>query len=98
MIVAPMASATGRNAISISASRPDMGPMRVLTLRCKNSWKVEGGSFRRPCGFEFCPLLEGRRPPPESLPSFLVSPETDLDFLLIEDPFASIVVPSQEAS
>jgi hypothetical protein len=80
------------------ASRPDMGPMRVLPLRCKNSWKVEGGSFRRPCGFEFCPLLEGRRPPPESLPSFLVSPETDLDFLLIEDPFASIVVPSQEAS
>jgi hypothetical protein len=54
--------------------------------------------LRRNPGFEFYPLLEGRRPPPESLRSFLVSPETDLDFLLIEDSFASIVVLSQEAS
>lgn len=43
-------------------------------------------------------LLEGRLPPPESLWSFLVSPKTDLDFLLIEDSFASIVILSQEVS
>jgi hypothetical protein len=43
-------------------------------------------------------LLEGRLPPPESLRSFLVSPKTDLDFLLIEDSFASIVILSQEVS
>ena len=47
---------------------------------------------------EFRPLLEGRRPPPRPLGSFLVSPETDLDFLLIEDFFASIVIFGQEAS
>ena len=54
--------------------------------------------LRRNPGFEFYPLLEGRRPPPGSLRSLLVRPETDLDFLLIEDFFASIVIFSQEAS
>ena len=44
------------------------------------------------------PLLEGRRPPPGSLRSLLVRPETDLDFFFIEDFFASIVIFSQEAS
>ena len=44
------------------------------------------------------PPLEGRGPSPGSLGSLLVGPETDLDFLLIEDFFASIVIFSQEAS
>ena len=51
-----------------------------------------------PSVLEFRPLLEGRRPSPGSLGSFLVGPETDLDFLLIEDFFAGIVIFSQEAS
>jgi hypothetical protein len=42
------------------------------------------------------PFLEGRRPPPFSLRSFLVGPETSLDFLLIEDSFAGVEILSQE--
>jgi hypothetical protein len=71
------------------------GSSAVLRRPLKN-----GGRRPKPTpfAFEFRPLLEGRRPPPRPLSSFFVSPETDLDFLLIEDFFASLVIFSQEAS
>ena len=47
---------------------------------------------------ELRPPLEGCRPPPESLRSFLVGPETDLDFFFIEDFFANVMIFGQEVS
>ena len=93
----------------MSWQRSHSWPLTGFELRSTNSPLRSGQyrQFRQQCQrrptlmasvLELRPPLEGCRPPPESLRSFLVGPETDLDFFFIEDFFTSIVIFSQEAS